>query len=170
MGLIMKIKTLASLFIISTFSTYASAVEVKFFNSSWDGVKVPEGQQCQKFGGIKPSTPTLLVTEIPVGSDSIVLEYSDRDSERMNNGGHGIMSYAISAETKTTLIPSVLGHTFDLPKKFTMIEAHRSPTWDTAGAYMPPCSGSKNHAYYVTLKTMQGEEVTGQTVLEMGNF
>ncbi len=166
----MKCKLLTSLIIASSFSTYASALEVKLSDSVWDGVKIPVGQQCNKFGGESPATPKLHVMDIPSGSDSIVLEYSDRDSKKMDNGGHGRMSYSIDAMSKVVDIPSVPGHSFDLPEKFTIIEAHRGAGWDKEGAYMPPCSGGNNHAYYVTIKTMKGDMVTAKTVLALGKF
>jgi phosphatidylethanolamine-binding protein (PEBP) family uncharacterized protein len=153
-----------------TFSANALALEAKFVDKIWDGVKVPEGQQCLKFGGKYPSSPALHVTDIPAGSDTIVLEYSDRDSTGMNNGGHGRMKYAIPANETTVTVPSVPGHTYDLPKGFTMIEAHRGPGWDKEGAYMPPCSGGKDHAYYVTVKTLQDYKVTSETVVELGKY
>ena len=166
----MKYKLLAATIIAGTFSSYASAIEVELTEADWDGVTVPDGQQCQKFGGQSPMTPALQVSSIPAGSDAIVLEYSDRDSEKMNNGGHGIMSYKINPMATSILIPKVPGHSYDLPKNFTMIEAHRSPGWDKEGAYMPPCSGAKNHAYYVTVKAMKSSEVTATTVVELGNY
>jgi len=115
-------------------------------------------------------TPALKVSSIPTGSDSLMLAYSDRDSEKMNNGGHGIMSYKIMSTASSVTLPKVPGHSYDLPENFTMIEAHRSPGWDKEGAYMPPCSGAKDHAYYVTVKAMKGKEVTATTVLELGNY
>jgi hypothetical protein len=51
-----------------------------------------------------------------------------------------------------------------------MIEAHRGPGWDKEGAYMPPCSGGKGHAYYVTIKTLKGDQVTAETIVEMGKY
>ena len=166
----MKRKLLTALIVASSFSTYASALAVKLVDPAWDGVKIPVGQQCDKFGGENPATPNLHVTDIPAGSDLIVLEYSDRDSKKMDNGGHGRMSYSIDSMSNTTDIPSVPGHSFELPDKFTMIEAHRGAGWDKEGAYMPPCSGGNNHAYYVTVKAMKGDMVTAETVLELGSF
>ncbi|TEW55226.1 hypothetical protein E2R68_05575 [Psychromonas sp. RZ22] len=166
----MKYKRLNTLLVTALFTSYASAVEVKFADSAWDGITIPAGQQCQKFGGKNPITPKLAITELPAGTDSIVLEYSDRDSQKMDSGGHGVMSYALSGTVTSVEIPSVAGHSFELPPQFKMIEAHRSPGWDKAGAYMPPCSGGKGHAYYVTVKTMKGEMETSATVLEMGKF
>ena len=166
----MKFSFLMIFIIALMFSNNASALETKFADNVWDGVNVPEGQQCQKFGGINPSTPKLIISDIPTGSDSIILEYSDRDSERMNNGGHGKIRFSIDSKAGRVEIPSVPGHTFEMPPGFTMIEAHRGPGWDIEGAYMPPCSGGKGHAYYVTIKTLKDDKVTAETVIELGKY
>ena len=166
----MKLKTFLVSLSAVFFATNAMALDASFTDSAWDGTKVPEGQQCQKFGGNNPSTPALLIRDIPAGTDTIILEYSDRDSEKMNNGGHGRMQFTIAAPATEVEIPAVPGHTFEIPAGFKSLEAHRSPGWDTAGAYMPPCSGGKGHAYYVTVKAAEGEKVLGETVLEMGKF
>lgn len=166
----MKFNSIMALTIVLTFSFSAFALDVKLADKAWDGVKIPEGQQCQKFGGVNPSTPKWIVSDIPAGSDAIILEYSDRDSERMNNGGHGKMRFAINSTAKKVELPSVPGHTFEIPAGFTMIEAHRGPGWDKEGAYMPPCSGGKGHAYYVTIKTLKGDKVTAETIKEMGKY
>jgi len=166
----MKLKLLMTFIIVLALSTNAAALDVKFADSAWDGKKIPEGQQCQKFGGNNPSTPKLIVTGIPVGSNGIVLEFSDRDSKRMDKGGHGKMRFALSSPGTEVEIPSIPGHTFDIPPAFTIIEAHRGPGWDIAGAYMPPCSGGKSHAYYLTIKSVKDDKVTAETVIEMGKY
>ncbi|MEB8431085.1 hypothetical protein OO007_02520 [Cocleimonas sp. KMM 6892] len=160
---------IASLF-LTAFSSNVFAFEAKFADATWDGVKVPDGQQCQKFGGKSPTTPKLIISKIPADTSSIVLEYSDRDSEKMNNGGHGRMSYTLATAVTEVEIPSIPGHSFDIPSTFKVIEAQRSPGWDTAGAYMPPCSGGKGHAYYVTIKAITDDQVTATTTLEMGKY
>jgi hypothetical protein len=169
-NIIMKLRTflvsLSTVFLASN----ALALEASFSDIAWDGIDVPEGQQCQKFGGDNPATPKLMIKDIPTGTNAIILEYSDRDSEKMNNGGHGRMVYTLHEPASEVEIPSVPGHTFDIPADFKSIEAHRSPGWDKEGAYMPPCSGGKGHAYYVTIKAADGEKVLAETVLEMGSF
>ena len=166
----MKFNLFIPFFVIMVFSANASAMDVRFADTAWDGVTVPEQQQCQKFGGINPSTPKWIVSDIPAGSNAIILEYSDRNYEKMNNGGHGKMSFAINSSTESVEIPTVPGHTFKIPTEFTMIEAHRGQGWDKEGAYMPPCSGGKGHAYYVTIKTLKDDKVTAETVVEMGKY
>jgi len=167
---IMKRKIIFASVVASVFSANAFALDAQFADKAWGGSNIPEGQQCQKFGGINPATPKLTVSDIPAGSDSIVLEYSDRDYKKMDDGGHGKMSFTLNSTDSKVQIPSVPGHSFSLPAGFTIIEEHRSPGWDKAGAYMPPCSGGKGHAYYVTIKALKGDEVTATTQLEMGKY
>lgn len=166
----MKTNAIFATVLASFVSTSAFALDVEFADKAWDGVTVPEGQQCHRFGGEDPATPALAVTGIPAGSDALVLEYSDRDSEKMNHGGHGRMSFTPKSLADEVQVPPVPGHSFDLPDGFTMIEAQRSPGWDTAGAYMPPCSGGGGHEYYVTVKSVNGDEVTATTTLELGKY
>lgn len=166
----MKYKRLLVLSMASIVSTQVLAFDAKFADETWDGIKVPAGQQCQKFGGQNPTTPRFIISGIPVGSDAIVLEYSDRSFEKMDKGGHGRMAFILDSAASEVTIPSVPGHTFDLPPAFKVVEAHRGPDWDTAGAYMPPCSGGRGNAYYVTIKATQEDRVVATTMLEMGTF
>ena len=140
----------------------------------WGGKLVPKGQQCLKFGGNQPATPPLKISGIPVRTNLLILEYSDRSYQPMNNGGHGRMAYALSSPVQSLELPAVSGHSFDLPTGFMTLEAHRNPKWDQAGAYMPPCSGGKGNSYYVTVQAVHYDgvktDVLAKTILEMGKF
>jgi len=148
-----------------------------FADTAWDGKTVPKGQQCKRFDGQDPSTPKLIVVGIPDGATAIVMEYSDRSYPPMDNGGHGKIGYKISPGTIEVTIPSVPGHSFDLPEKFFIVAPHQAPGWDIAGAYMPPCSGGNKNEYYVTVKAVvqsQGDTESfkelASGVLEMGKY
>ncbi|MES9854460.1 MAG: hypothetical protein ABW170_21815 [Candidatus Thiodiazotropha sp. L084R] len=119
----------------------------------WNGRQIPSGQQCNKFGGTG-ATPPLSISQIPAGANAIVMEYSDRTYQPMDHGGHGKIGFRIQSGTSTVAIPSVKGHTFDLPEDFFLIEAQKAPSWDKEGAYLPPCSGGKGNEYYVTIKAV----------------
>lgn len=155
-------------------SLTAHAFKAELADPQWTGDLVPSGMQCQKFGGEQPRTPGLVVSEIPEGTNVLIFEYSDRSYEPMDKGGHGQFGFAISHQTGTVWVPQVLGHSFDLPKGFFLIEAHRNPKWDQEGAYMPPCSGGKNNSYYVTVKAAQIKndklEIKAESVLELGKY
>ena len=72
------------------------------------------------------------------------------------------------------IIPSVKGHTFELPSAFFSVAVHRGPDWDKAGAYMPPCSGGNKHPYHVIVKAVKqnGKDITvlAQKLVEMGLY
>lgn len=163
------IKRLSLLTLLTT-SSYAFALDVSFVDDKWVGEAIPTGQQCQKFDGVNPGTPKLNLSNIPAGSDSVVLAYSDRNSKNMNNSGHGIMEYTLTEGVNSVQLPVVFGHTYEMPQGFKMIAEHRGAGWDRAGAYMPPCSGGKDHAYYVTIQTYAGDQVTAETVKELGKY
>lgn len=151
-------------------------LELAFSDAAWDGKNVPEGQQCQRFGGKNPSTPGISVKNIPEGADMILMEYSDRSYARMDDGGHGKIGYKIKMGTKEVVVPSVPGHSFEVPEGFVMIEPHRGGGWDKAGAYMPPCSGGRRNAYYVTVYAIKTTDKKheyaklAEGVLEMGRY
>lgn len=152
-------------------------LNLTFADSEWDGKTIPDGQQCQRQGGENPSTPRIQVNNIPEEADAIILEFSDRNYGPMDDGGHGKIGYKISEGTKEVVIPSVLGHSFDLPEGFFLVQEHKASSYDTAGAYMPPCSGGIGNSYYVTVKAireMSEEDKTftllAQGILELGKY
>jgi len=128
-------------------------LQVSFADPAWNGKTVPPGQQCNRFGG-NGSTPRLIIKNIPAEANALILEYSDRDYAPMDNGGHGKIGYKIQQGASEVTTPSVPGHSFTLPEGYFLVAAHNNPSWDTAGAYMPPCSGGKGNFYYVTVKAV----------------
>lgn len=157
--------------------SWAGDLSVTFVEGSgWDGKKVPAGQHCDRFDG-NGSTPPLTISGLPKGTEAVVVEYSDRDSNQMNNGGHGKIGMRVDAGASSITFPAVPGHTFDLPPNVFMVKAHRNPDWATAGAYMPPCSGGRNNTYYLTViaakvKNFEKKKFKkiAKTKLIMGNY
>lgn len=151
-----------------------SVLKASFADAVWDGNKIPAGQQCARFGG-NGATPTIKVEQIPEGANALVMEFSDQTYLPMNNGGHGKIAYRITSDRKQATIPPVSGHSFDLPASFLLIEAQRAPTWDKAGAYLPPCSGGKGNTYTVTVKAVKETDgkiiaTLGETTIKMGRY
>ena len=151
----------------------AADLEVGFMDEAWNGMKVPEGQQCQKFGGHGRS-PELRVSNIPEAADLLVIEFSDRTYTPMDQGGHGKIGFGIEAGAGAVDIPSVDGHTVDLPAGFLVVSEHKAPSWDKAGAYLPPCSGGQGNEYYLTVRAVHqmGDEKheLASATLEMGTY
>jgi len=171
----MKIRrTSTSMFLlVLPVAVAASGLQVEFADPVWDGAVVPEGYQCQKFGGTHGS-PALHVNGIPERANALVLEFSDRSYAPMDHGGHGKLGYAIEAGSTSVQVPSVPPHTMELPTGFWIIAEHSAPNWDKPGAYLPPCSGGRGNAYYVTVKAIVREDENmrelAKTTLEMGKY
>ena len=152
-------------------------LSLSFTDPSWDGVNVPDGQQCRQFGGKEVGTPELKVTGIPAVADALVVEYTDRSWGPV--GAHGKIGYHIEPGTEAAVIPSIPGHSFELPEGFYLVAEHLAPHWDAAGAYLPPCSGAGGvgHRYYATVNAIVKAKsdggkalLVGKSTIEMGKF
>ena len=171
----MKVK-ISALFILLTFSYASTAAELElaFTDAAWNGEGIPEGQMCNRFNESEsknPESPELVVKGIPAEADAIILYFSDRSFARMDNGGHGTVGYKIAAGSGEITVPRVPGHTEDLPENFWTVKAHGAPTWDTAGAYLPPCSGGRGNDYFVDVKAVKlGADNDVSNVLAEGSI
>lgn len=121
---------------------------VKFSDSAWNGETIPTGQHCKLQDG-NGSTPALSISGIPAGADRIILSFNDESYEPMNNGGHGVLSYKLDAATTSVEIPSVAGHTNDLPAPFSIAKENATSGDFKSDGYMPPCSGGRGNTYSV---------------------
>ena len=168
----MKLVILSCLLVICP-AVFGADLEASFADAAWDGVKVPAGQQCGRFEG-KGVTPALEVRNIPSAANLLVLEFSDRSYPPMDNGGHGKVGFNVEPGVDAVEVPSAPGHTTDLPPGFSTVAEHQAPTWDTAGAYLPPCSGGGGNSYYLTVKAVHQEggesHELASVVLEMGKY
>lgn len=151
-------------------SAHAFAMEVNFNDATWNGKKIPEGQQCLNYDGKSPATPRMTVSNIPVGAESLVFVYNDVSNKRMQNGGHGIVEFALPEGAISAEVPRVFGHTYEVPVGIEMVAEYRSRKGEMSGAYKPPCSGGKNHLYTVDVQAWQGDVVLAETTVEMGRY
>ncbi|HMM75860.1 MAG TPA: hypothetical protein PJ986_09135 [Gammaproteobacteria bacterium] len=171
----MKICRISTSTILLALPLAVSASELKaaFVDPAWNGAIVPDGYQCQKFGGTHGS-PALQVSGVPERANALILEFSDRSYAPMDHGGHGKIGYAIEAGSTSAQVPSVPPHTTELPTGFWIVAEHGAPKWDKPGAYLPPCSGGRGNAYYVTVKAVVRDgdniEELAETSLEMGKY
>lgn len=160
-----------------SFAASAQSLEASLADPVWTGEGIPEGQQCQRFGGENPASPQVQISRIPAGTKAIILAFSDRSFARMDNGGHGIVAYPLSADDKESVtIPSVPGHTGELSDGFFVVQEHQAPNWDKAGAYLPPCSGGRGNEYFIDIKAVklggdqQIGEVLGEISVKLGTY
>lgn len=99
-------------------TSIAGDFKITFSDPAWDGKSIPSGQICKKFGG-NGATPSITVSGVPAEADAIVLEFSDKDDSKMNNGGHGKIGYRITPGAAQVIVPSFPGETFTLPEGFS---------------------------------------------------
>lgn len=151
-------------------------LEVAFVDSYWDGKTVPFRMNCQKYGGLAQS-PGLMITGIPEDADAIIMEYSDLTNQSMDRGGHGVIGVHLKPGSRGVMVPSIKGHTFELPEGFFIVKPHRKPELDKAGAYLPPCSGGKGDFYYLTVKAVKLShekggtgKIIGQGMISLGTY
>lgn len=173
----MKKLALLTFVVAATFAqaqTDTQNMQVNFSQDNtakWDGVTIPAGQQCTHDGSTNPTTPKLVVSNIPAGTTSLVFVYSDHSYTPMNNGGHGIFEYTLSnIDNGSVIVPAIASNTFELPEAFNVIAEHRGTSKGKAGAYMPPCSGGTQHNYFVTVQAVKGKAMIAETVLPLGSY
>lgn len=144
---------------------HIGALKLSLVDQQWDGVSIPAGQQCKKYGGMGAS-PAIAVTGIPDDAESIIVEFSDRSWFPMNHGGHGKLGLRLEPQQKRAVIPGVEGETFDLPNPLLFIyQAHRGGR-GAPGAYLPPCSGGRGNRYFADVKAVKtGDDRTGELLL-----
>ena len=148
-----------------SFSVKADDLVLSFTDPAWLASGIPDGQQCHRFKGVNPQSPELVIKNIPAEATAIILEFSDRSLASMNNGGHGKVGYKIPKGTTEVTIPRIPGHMTELPENFFIVAEHRAPGWDTAGAYLPPCSGGRGNQYFVDVKAVILSEADVSNVL-----
>ena len=119
-----------------------------FADASWDGVTVPAGQHCALQGGAG-ATPPLDVTGLPAGTTQVNLSFNDETFERMNNGGHGVLGFAVAAGATSVSLPAVPGATEDFPEGVSLVTANKTGGDFLTAGYMPPCSGGNGNTYSV---------------------
>lgn len=140
---------------------------VKLGETQWDGVHIPNGQQCRKFGGDGHS-PALTISNIPKGTEAIIVEFSDRSWFPMNHGGHGKIGIQIKPEQQQITFPAVAGETFEVPDEHMFIFHDHRGDRGKPGAYLPPCSGGRGNNYFADVKAVRHLDIDKQTAELLG--
>jgi hypothetical protein len=147
-----------------------SALTLQFADPAWDGVTVPAGQQCKLQGG-EGATPELDVSGIPAGTTTINLAFNDETYQPMNDGGHGIIAFAVTPTGDVATLPSIPGNSEDLPDGASVATASRGTGEYASPGYLPPCSGGQGNSYSATATALDasGKELaTGK--IELGKY
>ena len=153
-------------------SLFANDLKAEFTDSKWDGITVPKDEVCSNFNEKAGSTPALKISNIPSGASKIVFTYNDKTFTKMDNGGHGIVSYKVSENAKEINIPALPGETFELADGFESVTAHTGTRFKkTPGAYLAPCSGGKGNTYIVNINAVDANNQSlAATELVLGKF
>lgn len=130
-----------------------SDISVEFLEpTQWNGRWIPPHQACGSDGGIG-STPPLYVSDIPEGTNLLILEINDLDTPALSeNGGLGSIGFYHNGEFSASLFP-VPGESFMLPP-FAFKEKSNRVNPAKPWPYMPPCL-EKKHLYYATVKAVR---------------
>ncbi len=152
-------------------------LHVVISDENWNGILIPNGQQCDAFEGSNQYSPILSVSSIPKSANVLVLEFNDESYTPMDNGGHGKVAFWIKLGVGFVTVPGIPGHSFDLPENFELVQQHLAAGFYTAGAYLPPCSGGINNLYSITVKAQYVEgdmyylsDTLAETTIHMGRY
>ena len=125
---------------------------------------MPKSQVCQRFGG-SGATPPLRIANLPAGTTHIEVAFNDQTYGPMDNGGHGVLAFAVAARRDAVSLPAVPGETDNLPPGVTKINGHRGRGWSgTGGAYLPPCSGGRGNTYTATVRAVMRGDAGAKTL------
>jgi len=151
----------------------AGAASAQGFGASlappWDGISVPDGQQCRLFGG-DGATPEISVQGLPGGTAMLRVEFNDKSYAPLSeNGGHGVIGFTVSGNA--AVLPSVPGMTAELPAGAEVLAAARSGGDYASPGYLPPCSGGRGNRYMADVIALDasGTEL-GRVPVELGRY
>lgn len=153
-------------------SLFANDLKVEFTDAKWDGITIPKDEVCSDYNIEAGSTPPLKISNIPASAEKIVFTYNDKSFTKMDNGGHGVVSYTIKESVKEINIPALQGETFELTDGFESVTAHTGTRFKkVAGAYLAPCSGGKENTYTVNINAVDGNNKSlAETELVLGKY
>ena len=135
----------------------------------WNGVVVPEGQQCRLFGG-DGSTPIFVLQGLPDGTERMRIEFNDKSYTPLSeNGGHGVIGFPVIGPN--AVLPSVPGMSAYLPSGGEVLAAARSSGEYASPGYLPPCSGGRGNRYMADVIALDanGAELA-RVPVELGRY
>ncbi|MGB5920421.1 hypothetical protein [Arcobacter sp.] len=153
-------------------SLLASDIEVSFTDKKWDGKIIPLDEVCSNYNVEAGSTPGLYIENLPDGAKKVILKFNDKTFTKMDNGGHGILSFDIEEDVANVEIPPQIGETFELDEGFSVVNAHTGTRFGKQeGAYLAPCSGGKGNTYTVDISILNSDsKVLASKELILGKY
>jgi len=148
------------------------ALRISFADPIWDGITIPNEGLCKKCGGDGLS-PALIVDNVPTGTNTLVVEFNDRDYRPLSkNGGHGAIWVEV-ANTDSVFIPSISEMTFQLPQGVNIEHKHKAPI-GAPGAYIGPYDCRKGgNRFFANVKAIcrlssSEDRLLGEGQIELG--
>ena len=135
----------------------------------WDGISVPEGQQCRLFGG-NGATPMIILQGLPANTVQMRVAFNDKSYAPLSeNGGHGVIGFSVSGPN--AVLPAVPGMTTYLPMGAEVLAAARSGGQYASAGYLPPCSGGRGNRYMADVIALDanGAELA-RVAVELGRY
>ncbi|MCP4394211.1 MAG: hypothetical protein GY804_08125 [Alphaproteobacteria bacterium] len=137
-------------------------MEASFLGNEWDGITIPGRQICRRDGG-QGNTPPLRITNIPKGTDVIIMEFNDSSDLVLGyDGSHGKIGVWHDGTSELNVAP-ISGETLNLPK-FAFVEQLHRFHFSRGSAYMPPCSQGAGHQYFVKIKAVNIEKLADNRI------
>ncbi|WP_139134928.1 hypothetical protein [Magnetovibrio blakemorei] len=112
-------------------------ITVAFADAAWTGKDVPKDGICKRNGG-NGNAPMLALSDVPDGTNAVIVKFSDRSYQPNNNGGHGTIGYWVTPSQGSVTLPSV-------PE--TTTTGLPEGTWKEGKVYAGPCSGGRGNIY-----------------------
>ena len=159
---------LSAALVLAAGMAHAQSFEAKLA-LPWNGVTVPEGQQCRLFGG-NGATPIFVLNGLPDRTVQMRVEFNDKSYPPLSeNGGHGVISFSVSGPN--AVLPSVPGMTAYLPMGAVVISAARSSGQYASPGYLPPCSGGRGNRYMADVIALDADGIELASVpVELGRY
>ncbi|MDP3339524.1 hypothetical protein [Frigidibacter sp.] len=166
----MRKTLIAAVFLFLASTPAALAAMTVALGAPWDGVTVPQGQQCKFNRSGKGATPPMTVTGLPAGTAQVVVAFNDRDYPPLSKqGGHGTIGFTVSGPTAS--LPPVPGHTKKMPAGAAVVARAKSSGKYASPGYLPPCSGGTGHRYFAVVSAVDAAGKTlEQVTVELGKY
>jgi len=146
----------------------AEVHKIAFMDSKWDGKSIPDGQICTAQGGENPHTPKLKITNLPSGTNYLLMIITDEDAGE--NGAHGIFRLEVPSGATEVIFPPIHETAKAMPPGVTL-EKREGWVMSRGGHYLPPCSNRRNHNYYSDITAFgEGDKKITNNYIDWGKY
>lgn len=121
---------------------------VAFADPAWGGETLPDGMWCDRYEVSRATSPALFISNIPAGTNAIILEFNDENVFFLDEGGgHGAIGFRVQGPEAA--LPAVPPGTRDIGPLAFVEHDPLIPFGLMGEGYLPPCSGGRGNLYTV---------------------